>query len=48
MTELVIRGGRVEMSGRDGIERKGERERERERERSLGVGSSNKVVKKDT
>ena len=46
MTELVIRGGRVEMSGRDGIERRGEVERERER--SLGVGSSNKVVKKDT
>ena len=42
MTTLAVCGGRVEMSGREGIER------ERERERSLGVGSSNKVVKKDT
>ena len=36
MTALAVRSGRVE------------RERERERERSLGVGSCNKVVKKDT
>ena len=40
MTELVIRGGKVEMSGRDGIERKGEVEREREREALVSVAAT--------